>query len=72
MGSLSTFKQQYHILLQEEVDSPDPRTQTILDLQAFILQRLDQKEIFMIVIFLMGTQKMTIYILVRSSVSIQI
>ena len=44
MGSLSTYKQQYHILLQEDVESPDPRTQTIQDLQAFILQRLDQKE----------------------------
>ena len=32
MGSLSTYKQQYHILLQREIESPDPRTQTIVDL----------------------------------------
>ena len=31
-------------MLQREIESPDPRTQTIVDLQAFIQHQLDQQE----------------------------
>ena len=31
-------------MLQKEIESPDPRSQTIVDLQAFIQHRLDQQE----------------------------
>ena len=44
MGSYSTFKQQYHIMLQQNIDHPDPRQQALLDFQAFLKEKIDQKE----------------------------
>ena len=44
MGACSTFKQQYHLMLQQNIDTPDPRRQTILDLQEFLQTKIDQRE----------------------------
>ena len=44
MGSYSTFKQQYHIMLQQNIDHPDPQQQALLDFQAFLKKKIDQKE----------------------------
>ena len=44
MGSYLTFKQQYHIMLQQNTDHPDPRQQALLDFQDFLKKKIEQKE----------------------------
>ena len=41
MGAFSTFKQQYHLMLQQNIDNPDPRQQTLLDLHIFLQEKID-------------------------------
>ena len=43
-GEFSVYKQQYNLMLQQEHESQDPRTQTIIDLENFIQAQIENQE----------------------------
>ena len=44
LGEYSTYKQQYHLLLQQNQVNPEPRSQCIIDLELFIQQIQENNE----------------------------
>ena len=44
LGAYSVYKQQYHILLQQDQLNPEPRSQCIIDLEKFIKERQENQE----------------------------
>ena len=44
LGEFSVYKQQYNLMLKHESTHQDPRTQTIIDLESFITERIHQGE----------------------------